>query len=390
MAKQSLVLRQMEHIFKALLQDSTLQDLLQRLVEAVDCCFRVERVLFVFSGGEQEEIHTVPDCPEGHQLAEAIPLLQLATERVRTPSDRDEICKTLKVKSFVSYPLMIDGKVCGAMLIGVSNSSLDGEDMKLLELFALQANLAIERDWIRKKMERIQTQLFSSAEVLVLAQMASGVAHELSNYLTVVWGRTQLLLPRIKAKDVPGALQTLEIISEYLGKMKRFTEGLMNIYAFNQQGLKSHLDINGLITSLVEFIKPQTKFRNIEFVSELSKDLPVIEVNPDRIQGMLLNLYTNAAEAMRKGRITTKTEYNRSQDEIKITVSDNGPGIPEQIQKEVFTPGFTTKKGGHGLGLSLCRQIAKDHGGDIKLESRPGQGTTFTITLPVLHGLYSG
>ena len=383
MAEESLVLREIEHIFKALLKDSVLKDLLQRLVKAVQCCFGVERVLFVFSGGEQDENYTVPDCPEGRQLIEAVPLLRLATERARSTSDRDEICKTLKIGSIISYPLMFDNRLCGAMLIGTSSGSLDSKDMKLLELFALQASLAIELHQMHKKTERIQTQLFSSAEVLTLGQMVSGVAHELSNYLTVVWERTQLLLPRIRAKDVPGALQTLEIISEYLGKMKRFTDGLMNIYAFSQQGLKSHLDLNDLITNLVEFINPQTKFREIEFVSQLATDLPAVEVNPDRIQGMLLNLYTNAAETMRKGRITTKTEYDRTQDEIRITVSDNGPGIPEQIQKKVFAPGFTTKKGGHGLGLSLCRQIAREHGGDIKLNSRPGEGTIFTISLPV-------
>lgn len=383
MAKQSLILEEIEHISKALLQDSALKDLLQRLVEAVHCCFGVERVLFVFTVEEQGKVQTVPNCPEGYQLIETVPLAQLATERVGTPSDRDEICKVLNVESFVSYPLMNDGKTCGAMLIGISNGSLSGEDVELLELFAFQADLGIKMDWMRNRMKQIQTQLFRSAEGLALAQMTSGVAHELSNYLTVVWGRAQLLLPRIKANDVSGALQTLEIISEYLGKMKRFTDGLMNIYTLNREGTKSRLDINGLITNLVEFIKPQTKFRNTEFVSELDKDLPVIEANADRIQGMLLNLYTNAAEAMSKGRITTKTESNRSQAEVNITVSDNGPGIPEQVQEKIFAPGFTTKKGGHGLGLSLCRQIAKDHGGDIELNSQPGQGMIFTITLPV-------
>jgi anti-sigma regulatory factor (Ser/Thr protein kinase) len=130
--------------------------------------------------------------------------------------------------------------------------------------------------------------------------------------------------------------------------------------------------------------------RQIQVEKHLAPDLPMILLDFHQIQQMLLSLFTNAVQAIgESGRCgTIRITTRGGADSIELRIADDGPGIPESIQRRIFEPFFTTRADGRGtgLGLSLCHGIVQDHGGTIRVESRPGQGSTFVIALPVARG----
>ncbi|MCK5317762.1 MAG: hypothetical protein KAJ55_07595, partial [Anaerolineales bacterium] len=127
-------------------------------------------------------------------------------------------------------------------------------------------------------------------------------------------------------------------------------------------------------------------FQNIEFVERFETDLPMVVVDPSQMQQVFLNMIINAAEAMELGgKLTLVTRSNSTENFIEISISDTGHGIPEENFDKLFDPFFTTKDVGHGtgLGLAISYGIIKEHGGEISIESKVGEGSTFLIRLPI-------
>jgi two-component system NtrC family sensor kinase len=143
--------------------------------------------------------------------------------------------------------------------------------------------------------------------------------------------------------------------------------------------------INALIDNIILLVRNQTSFRNILIEKDLSADIPDILVDPDQIQQVFVNIILNAAEAMTKGgSLKIRSARSADRESIVITFADTGPGISEEVRERIFDPFYTTKEHGTGLGLSISYGIVEQHGGTISVDSNPGKGSTFTISLPVL------
>jgi signal transduction histidine kinase len=227
----------------------------------------------------------------------------------------------------------------------------------------------------------LEGQLIQSEKLAAAGQMAADIGHELNNYLSIISGHAEILGASPEIQRIPDALKSVLAIGEQVGRIERFTSGLMDFSAQNTR--KRLTDLNGLIVGLIRFLQPQHRYRNVEFVLRLEEGLPRAEVDDGQIQQVLLNLYANAADAAGTGRVTTSTAFRRDEGKLVVAVSDDGPGIPPEVLDRIFESGFTTKREGHGFGLSICRRIAANHAGDLTLRSEVGSGTTFTLTLPV-------
>ena len=145
-------------------------------------------------------------------------------------------------------------------------------------------------------------------------------------------------------------------------------------------------DINQALSRTLFLLESQTLFQNIDIVKDLDESLPLVQSDIQQINHLFMNIILNAAQAMEgKGRLTVKTRLMPDLKRICIEISDTGPGIPEDILPNIFEQFFTTKEEGKGtgLGLSLAYSIVKNHGGNIMAKSKPGQGATFIIKLPV-------
>jgi signal transduction histidine kinase len=144
--------------------------------------------------------------------------------------------------------------------------------------------------------------------------------------------------------------------------------------------------LNDLVRTTVEFIVPQNKYDRVSFDLDLSPDLPEANLDPSQIQQVLMNLFSNSADAIgeaavnRDPRILVRTRVRG--DDMVVTVEDNGPGIKADVIDRIFEPSVTTKPTGHGFGLSTCYRIVKNHGGRITAENGT-QGARFTIVLPL-------
>jgi signal transduction histidine kinase len=215
--------------------------------------------------------------------------------------------------------------------------------------------------------------------------MAQEVAHELNNYLAAISGRAQLFLMNSGGSENPDRMkESARIIFEQASNMGILVKGLLD---FSHKELrKQPTRLNDVVRRTIEFIVPQNKYERIAFDLDLAGDLPELNLDPAQIQQVLLNLFSNAADAMlaneKERRIAVRSRLRNGGSEIELTVEDTGPGIPDPVMKRLFEPSFTTKPEGHGFGLSTCYRIIKNHGGWISAENTNKAGARFTVLLP--------
>ena len=243
--------------------------------------------------------------------------------------------------------------------------------------------------------KRVEAELIRSEKLASVGQLAAGVAHEVNNPLAGILIYIKLLLKRYKQKK----LQTEET-EKQLEKIGRETERcsriIKNLLDFSRQTeVKLRpVNINKVIEATFSIIGHQISLENVKAEMELSTSLPSILVDFDQIQQALMNIMLNAAQAMPNGgelKITTslakRVKIGRSiRDAIRIDISDTGVGIPQENLDKLFTPFFTTKEKGKGvgLGLSVVHGIIERHHGKIEIKSNPGAGTTFSIYLGIV------
>jgi PAS domain S-box-containing protein len=232
---------------------------------------------------------------------------------------------------------------------------------------------------------RLQEQLVQSAKLSAIGQMISGVAHELNNPLTTVMGYTQLLLAGELDESVKADLQ--RIYNDAV-RAQRIVQDLL-VFARQKKPQRSPTDVNEALERTLALRAYELKVENIDIVTELEKDLPWTMADGYQLQQVFLNIINNAYQAMSQrggpGVLAVRTE-RVGDDAIRVTFSDNGPGIPPEVLERIFDPFFTTKEVGMGtgLGLSVSHGIIQEHGGRIWAESGPGGGAVFVIELPVI------
>ncbi len=234
-----------------------------------------------------------------------------------------------------------------------------------------------------------------SEKLVARGEMAASVAHELNNYLSIISNNAELLALNIERNKYGKAKLSSQAITENIVKIKRFVDSLMDFSRPEPEYIS--YDLKTLIDDVLFSLRIQPRFKLIHFTIDLAEDVPNTEIDVGQIQQVLMNLLINAADAIGEqaaslqyagkayeGRIGIKTSFTKQSDTITIEVSDNGTGIPPEAQEKVFNLHFSTKKGGHGLGLHNCRKVMEQHGGTIEVRSQVNEGTVFTVTLPRL------
>ena len=184
-------------------------------------------------------------------------------------------------------------------------------------------------------------------------------------------------------------------IVENVFKIKRFVDNLMDFSKPEPEYIS--YDVKHLIEDLLFTMRVQPRFKRMHFTIDLGQDIPNLEMDVGQIQQVLMNLLNNAADAIEerankeqdadkdfKREISIVANYGDRTERISIEISDNGTGMSEKTLAKVFTPHFTTKKGGHGLGLSNCKRIIENHQGELTVRSSAAGGATFMVILPRL------
>jgi PAS domain S-box-containing protein len=241
--------------------------------------------------------------------------------------------------------------------------------------------LGIVRDVTEER--RLGEQLLQREKLAAVGQLVSGVAHELNNPLAGVLAFSQLLM----ATSHPDQAVRDAVVS-INKEAKRAAKIISNLLLFARQRPpeRTETDLNQVVLDAVELRRYALRTHQIELHTELDPGLPAVLADGAQLQQVILNLITNAEHALRDHsgtkRLTITT--SRVRDTLRITVSDNGPGVPEELQDRIFNPFFTTKKVGEGtgLGLSISDGIVREHGGQIRFGCPAGEGAVFVVELP--------
>ena len=243
------------------------------------------------------------------------------------------------------------------------------------------AVLVIEDVTARVALER---QMRQAEKLSALGTLSAGLAHEINNPLGIITSRVEVALMEAEGKDIPKQLlDDLKVIDKHAHRAARIAQGLLSFSRQTTWRL-APVDANQVVEETLLLIEKQLLREQIALERCLASDLPKVMGSPNHLEQVLLNLITNARDAMTGGdRLRVESRMSRDGARVQIVIADTGKGIPAELAERIFDPFFTTKAGGTGLGLSISYGIIKEHGGTLEVESEVGKGATFTIGLPV-------
>jgi len=224
-----------------------------------------------------------------------------------------------------------------------------------------------------------------SEKLAALGTMAAGLAHELNNPIGVISSRIEIMLLDVEGQAIHGKLaEDLRVLHRHAQRVARIAQGLLS-FSRQSSGLRGPVDLNHLVEETLLLVERPIAKQGVTVTRRLAPNLPPLWGDGNTLQQVVLNLLTNARDAVdRDGEITVETSRAAGEpDAVRLLVRDTGPGIPPEALPRIFDPFFTTKAEGTGLGLSISYGIVRDHHGTVDVESRPGEGTTFILTFPV-------
>ena len=267
----------------------------------------------------------------------------------------------------------------GKFDIQVESSSRD----EINDLSLSFNQMATELDYREKALKGAQAALVQSEKMAAFGQLGAGIAHEIKNPLAGILGLTQLSLRKTEEDDP--IYKNLSIIEKETNRCTTIIQNLLK-FARQEKVAFEPVNINQVATDAAAIVEHQLVMHKVKLQKNFDSALPLISGNANQIQQVLINLMINAQQAMEgsPGEVTVTT-LSLDSSHVQVQISDNGPGIPEDLQAKIFEPFFTTKAVGKGtgLGLSVSYGIIKEHKGEINVESSPEKGTTFKIELPV-------
>lgn len=216
----------------------------------------------------------------------------------------------------------------------------------------------------------------------LVGTIAAGIAHEIRNPLSTLKMNLQLLREDwddpITEREQKG-LKRIDVLLRETERMETVVSDFVR-FAAGHALRKAPTNLNQLTGELLDFLAPQAERARIRLVREFSRDLPSVDVDPNLMRQAILNLLVNAQQVLPSGgeiRIRTAD----TGEDVRLSVTDNGPGIPAEHRGKIFNLYFSTKPGGTGLGLPMVKKIIEEHDGRIEVDTQLNRGTTFTICL---------
>ncbi|HSE84056.1 MAG TPA: ATP-binding protein [Thermodesulfobacteriota bacterium] len=236
-----------------------------------------------------------------------------------------------------------------------------------------------------KALLNTQRELIASEKLASLGKLSAGVAHEIGNPLSAIRSYAEVLKKGYILQDEKRT-QFLTGIEKEVGRIDLIIRSLLNYSRLKNFELK-RVDVNEVIKDTLEVVKNQGLLKKIDLMIELSPEPTSVKADPNQLSQVLINLILNAKDAIVQDGmdgVISISSRKFPNDKIEIEVKDNGAGISNGIKDKIFDPFFTTKDPGKGtgLGLSVSQRIVQTFGGEISVESEPGQGSSFKITLP--------
>ncbi|MDF1592636.1 MAG: ATP-binding protein [Desulfobacterales bacterium] len=240
----------------------------------------------------------------------------------------------------------------------------------------------------------LDDRLIQSSKMAALGKLAAGIAHEVNNPLAVIKEKAGWIQDLLEEEDVANSVNfkefsdSLDKIDRHVERARKVTHRLLG-FARRMEPMNERVNVNRVLDETISFLENEAKFNNIAILTDYFEELPETMSDSAQLQQVFLNILDNAIDAIGKnGEVKIQTTYNSEEKYIAVLFFDNGPGIPEEVQKKIFDPFYTTREVGKGtgLGLSISYSIMEKLGGRISVDSQDGHGTVFTIILPMKKG----
>ena len=323
-----------------------------------------------YSGGQGIEIRTWKD-KNTEFVAGTTSLAHSGWRLVIVESPDEELSPLLKTRSLV-YILLA---ACALMIFVAAYATVNSmvNKLKLSD----------------RERAAMDAAVLQSSKMASLGKLAAGVAHEVNNPLSIIRESAGWIRDIINDGEL-GEGPAVDDLQEALGDIDRHVERARTVthrmlgFARRMEPLHEDVDLNMLANQTTSFLENETRHRNIKVECFMDQDLPLITTDSNQLQQVILNLLENAIDAVgENGAITLSTLHDK--DGVSMEITDTGAGIAKENLTKVFDPFFTTKAAGEGtgLGLSIVYSTLNKLGGTIDVRSEPGQGTTFTISLPL-------
>ena len=305
-----------------------------------------------------------------------------ATERTRKAAWAHSWMSKLEVRLLV--PSFSNEKLIAFLVLGSKRSAepYTTDDIAIFSGLANQGALAIENAMFFEELRNNEVYMIQSEKLASLGQLASGMAHEIHNPLSIISGEAQLYLERFRGKD--GQVDT--VLKSIIEECQRAADITRRILRFAKPAPTDFVpvDLKSTVEESLSLAAYQVRMDRIERQVSIPEGLPAVRGNQNQIQEIVLNLILNACQAMGDagGKLLLSCSASNGS-QLQLRVEDTGPGIPAAKLTKIFDPFYTTKATGTGLGLFVSQRIVKSHGGTIEVASTEGRGTCFTIHLPV-------
>jgi two-component system, NtrC family, sensor histidine kinase HydH len=293
--------------------------------------------------------------------------------------------------AYAASPLIAHGKAVGAVLVdnALTGAPITQEDLRFLQLFTNQAGMAIENSILYNRVEDTNRQLSEAQESLLqkerlaaIGEMAAGIAHELKGPLVSIGGFAGRLTRRL-----PHGSSEWEHADLIVREVLRLEAILSEILFFSKRATICYTpcDLAQIVKDCLAVVRPPIEEKEITVVTRFSRRKLMLLGDSQQLKQVFINIILNAVDAMGPGgRLTLQTQADDldGKEAVCVRVVDTGGGIPVEALSSIFTPFYTTKENGTGLGLPIANRIITNHGGKIQIINKPGAGAEFRVVLP--------
>lgn len=363
-----------------------------RLMRVTDVCAYIwnHRVgKYVFAGARGTQIGDLPDTLIADPLISALsergaPLirddLESLAERDIGAEKRSEVYQILAAMDALHVELLVPllgAEGCIGFFGFQDERALEGYTQSEVRSFVGVANTAS----ILLENFRANEELGERERLASMGEMAAGLAHEIRNPLGSIKGAVQYLEDEVEVSET--AREFFDVIIEETDRLSSVVEEFLD-YSRKPVLRTRPLDLSDLAARILRQIELDSSEADVQIHAELADDLPAAMADPNRVKQVLINLVQNAASLMAGGgNVWVRTGTDETRSHVWFSVKDDGPGMDEETRNHIFTPFFTTREGGSGLGLSICHRIIEGHGGSMEVRSAPGEGSEFRVRLPL-------
>lgn len=282
------------------------------------------------------------------------------------------------ITTVLCAPIKASDEPLGVLYLdSVSEKPWSRENVELLEFAGRHIGLVLEN-------LRVQESLNKNRGLIAAGKATLNLSHSVKNILQMISGAAEVVDFGLRTNQIHRVKRSWDILKPNLERMRKYTLELLD-YSKERKLNLGQCDFNRVIQGAIESLKSQLKQKNSKINIRIDQKMPMMDLDSERIHEMALNIILNAIDIVDDsgGLVSVETKYHAEEKLVSLAVTDNGPGISEEMKEKIFTPFESEKKKfGTGLGMPIAKQVIDQHGGRIDIDSLPSRGTTFTIYLP--------